>query len=406
MRFYQSKNLVTLLVFLSAVFLPFVCGSFLSTEQKAVFYAMSLTIKECLVFFLPFVIFSLVFHSISRLGARAIRLMMILLPLICVSNFFNTELSYGISKLWSMKGCDFHVADLGQKEQGLVAAFSFHLTPFFSSNVALLSGFAFGLFFGIFLEKMAVKASHVFHVWTRVFFRLLLPFMPLFIVGTTLKLQHDGMLRAIFEKYLPVLFIFVIATGSWVLLQYFLLAKGNFGRMQAYLRNVFPAMITAFSSMSSVAALPFSLKAAEKNSAKPHHADIVMPSTVNVHLVGDCFFIPMVAIAVMQSFEMPFPHFCVYLPFAFHFVLAKFAVAGVPGGGVLVMLPILEKYLGLTSDMLAIVMALYILFDPIITTCNVAGNGALAILFDRIMGCFEKKSMLDDQPSSCLVRKD
>lgn len=383
------------------MFFPFVGGSFLSTDTKAFFYAISLGIKECLVFFLPFVIFSLVFNAISRLGAHAIRLMMLLLPLICLSNFFNTELSYGISRLWLMrKGCDFCAVDLGQKEQGLVAAFSFQLTPFFSSHVALLSGFVFGLFFGIFWGKMAEKASQVFRLWTRVLFRLLLPCMPLFIVGTTLKLQHDGVLGAIFESYLPVLFVFVIATGFWILLQYFLLAKGNWVRMRAYLKNVFPAILTAFSSMSSVAAFPFSIKAAEKNSANSHHADIVVPSTVNVHLVGDCFFIPMVAIAVMQSFGMPFPSFFVYLPFVFHFVLAKFAVAGVPGGGVLVMLPILEKYLGLTSDMLAIVMAIYILFDPIITTCNVAGNGSFAILFDRIMGYWEKRSASVDRRNS------
>ena len=53
-------------------------------------------------------------------------------------------------------------------------------------------------------------------------------------------------------------------------------------------------------------------------------------------------------------------------------------------GGVLVMLPILQNYLGLTPDMLALVTAIYILFDPIITACNVAGNGAFAIFFDRI----------------------
>jgi Na+/H+-dicarboxylate symporter len=41
--------------------------------------------------------------------------------------------------------------------------------------------------------------------------------------------------------------------------------------------------------------------------------------------------------------------------------------------------------------MLALVTALYILFDPFITACNVAGNGALAIVFDKITAAFLKR---------------
>ena len=68
-----------------------------------------------------------------------------------------------------------------------------------------------------------------------------------------------------------------------------------------------------------------------------------------------------------------------YLIFASYFVLAKFSVAAVPGGGILVMLPILESYLGFDSGMLSLITALYILFDPIITCANVFGNGAFSM---------------------------
>lgn len=61
-----------------------------------------------------------------------------------------------------------------------------------------------------------------------------------------------------------------------------------------------------------------------------------------------------------------------------YFVLAKFSVAAVPGGGILVMLPILEAYLGLNGEMLSLITALYLLFDPVITCANILGNGAFA----------------------------
>jgi Na+/H+-dicarboxylate symporter len=101
-------------------------------------------------------------------------------------------------------------------------------------------------------------------------------------------------------------------------------------------------------------------------------------------LVGDCFFIPFVALAILFQFGREIPDIATYLTFSLHFVMAKFAVAAVPGGGILVMLPILQNYLGFNSEMLGLITAIYVLFDSLITGCNVAGNGSLAIIFDKI----------------------
>ena len=353
------------------------------TTVKAFLYAVSLCIKEGLVFCLPFVIFSLLFCSISRLGNRAFRVVLTIFPLICCSNFLNTMLSYGVSKILSGQSGRYSET-LSDSSSVLEALFHVSLTPLFSNDVAL----GCGLFLGLFLRRVYLPAAaaceRVASAVTNVFFKVLLPLMPLFIIGMMFKMQHDGVLSSVCGSYLPVLLAFVLSACGWILLQYILFAKGSLSKATTYVKNVFPAVVTAFSSASSAAAMPFSLKAAEKNCSDPANADIIIPSTVNVHLVGDCFFIPMFALSVLQSFGLPFPNFSVYLLFALHFVLAKFAVAAVPGGGVLVMLPILQNYLGLTPDMLALVTAIYILFDPIITSCNVAGNGAFAIFFDRV----------------------
>jgi Na+/H+-dicarboxylate symporter len=100
---------------------------------------------------------------------------------------------------------------------------------------------------------------------------------------------------------------------------------------------------------------------------------------VNIHLIGDCFAIPIFAFAIMKSFGIAEPAFASYLIFAGYFVMAKFSVAAVPGGGILVMLPILETYLGFNGEMLSLITALYILFDPLITSANVLGNGGFAM---------------------------
>ncbi len=381
--FRKYKNQASFLIFFGALLLPLLCGRFVPTTVKAFLYAVSLCIKEGLVFCLPFVIFSLLFSSISRLGNRAFRVVLTIFPLICCSNFLNTMLSYGVSKVLSGQGSRYSEV-LSGSTSVLEASFHFSLTPLFSNDVALVCGLILGLFLRPVSQPAAMICERAAAVVTNVFFKILLPLMPLFIVGMMFKMQHDGVLSSVCGSYLPVLLAFVLSACSWILLQYILFAKGSVSKASVYVRNVFPAVATAFGSASSAAAMPLSLKAAEKNCSNPANADIIIPSTVNVHLVGDCFFIPMFALSVLRSFGLPFPSFGVYLLFAFHFVLAKFAVAAVPGGGVLVMLPILQNYLGLTPDMLALITAIYILFDPIITACNVAGNGAFAVFFDRI----------------------
>ena len=69
--------------------------------------------------------------------------------------------------------------------------------------------------------------------------------------------------------------------------------------------------------------------------------------------------------------------------FSIYFVWAKFSVAAIPGGGIIVMIPILEEHLGLSFEMLPLITTLYILFDPIITSANIMGNAVFARLLSN-----------------------
>jgi Na+/H+-dicarboxylate symporter len=265
--------------------------------------------------------------------------------------------------------------------------FTCSLPKIISNDIALLLGFTVG-FASVLLkkEKLSNKISAVLEAITGHFFKWLVPIMPLFIIGTAIKLQHDGILRVILTKYLAVFGFFVISAYGVLCLQYILLAGLNLKKFVNSIKNVLPAVITGFGSMSSAAALPLSIKAAENNVLyDKDSARMIVPATVNIHLVGDCFFIPMVALTMMFSFGLEMPSIYNYSIFALYFVLAKFAVAAIPGGGILVMLPILQTYLGFNDAMLGLITAIYILFDPVITACNILGNGAMAMIFDRIV---------------------
>ena len=109
-----------------------------------------------------------------------------------------------------------------------------------------------------------------------------------------------------------------------------------------------------------------------------------MPATANTHLIGDCFAIPILSFVVMLSYGQSWPNFYDFLVFTIFFVMAKFAVAAVPAGGILVMLPVLHTHLGFDSEMQALILTVYSLLDPMITVGNVMGNGFFVKCFDII----------------------
>ncbi|MGL9726565.1 MAG: cation:dicarboxylate symporter family transporter, partial [Wolbachia sp.] len=73
-----------------------------------------------------------------------------------------------------------------------------------------------------------------------------------------------------------------------------------------------------------------------------------------------------------------------YVTFLLYFLLFKFAIVTVPARGIMVMLPVLEKYLKFFPEMFSLITALYIMFNPIITSANVMSNGAFTIMFTKL----------------------
>ena len=60
------------------------------------------------------------------------------------------------------------------------------------------------------------------------------------------------------------------------------------------------------------------------------------------------------------------------------------AAPGVPGGAIMAALGVLQSILGFTAEQQAVMIALYITMDSFGTACNVTGDGAIALIVDRI----------------------
>jgi Na+/H+-dicarboxylate symporter len=350
-------------------------------DVKSGIFALSLTIKSILIFSLPLLIFLLIFKTASQLAKGASKVILLILSLVILSNFCSTFLSFGVGSL--LYKCDFSLS-MPQQQKELEPLWTISLPSLISNSLALVIGAVLGV-----ISSIADKAwVHHFRSlsekvvsWLLKFFMLII---PIFVTGFIIKLAHDEILTTILKEYASIFLIVGASQIIYIFFLYFLSNQFKLSLALSSLKNILPAAFVGFGAMSSAAAMPLTLIGAKKNARHEDISQSCIPATVNIHLIGDCLAIPIFAFAVLKNFHVPEPRIFTYTLFAAFFVMAKFSVAAIPGGGIIVMLPVLESYLGFTPEMLSLITALYILFDPVITFSNVLGNGAFAQVVDKI----------------------
>ncbi len=370
-------------ILLAVIFFVSLLGDQISPAYQSILLAISLSIKSLIISVLPFVIFGLLFKTAVSFASKASKMILLIFAAICGSNFLSTLLSYNVGTLLYT----FDVSmSLPTSEHVLLPAWEWSAPKWIGNDQALLSGLALGLVIGWTKPSLALKIGSFLDMGVNGILKAILCTIPLFLAGFIVKMAHEHVIGAIFHHYLAVFVMITSAVFTYIGLIYLVVNRCQLQETFQSLKNMAAAAIAGFGSMSSAAAMPLTILGVEKNSRNPVLASCIIPSTVNIHLIGDCFAIPIFAFAVMKSFGVAEPSFFTYLIFASYFVLAKFSVAAVPGGGILVMLPILEQYLGFQGEMLSLITALYILFDPVITCANVLGNGGFALVIDRANG--------------------
>lgn len=363
-------------------------GQFLPISIQSSLYAVSLSIKSLIIFVLPFIVFGLLFKTATSLAGSGTKMIAAIIAAVCCSNFLSTMVSYSVGSFVYQYDLSIVFPESGE---ALTPIWTLSLPRWIGNDMALFLGLASGLFCSWYNSSFAKTLSSFFEKIVSILLRLLLFVIPLFVAGFVIKMNHDQIIYYIIYNYSFIFLLIAAALFSYVALIYCVANTFDVKAAIKSIKNMVPAALVGFGSMSSAAAMPLTILGTKKNSKNPDLASATIPATVNIHLIGDCFAIPIFAFAVLKSFAVVEPSFLSYLLFSFYFVLAKFSVAAVPGGGILVMLPILESYLGFNAEMLSLITALYILFDPVITCGNILGNGGFALVLERLVGLPAKK---------------
>jgi len=381
-----NLSLQLVIIFCITIFL----GSYFPLSLKSGIYAFSASLKEILLFVLPFIIFVCLFSSMLANQGRALKFAVILLISVCISNFLSIIAAYGAGNVGFFV---FPQMTAQHSDTFLVLEplWTFSIPSLISNEIALFLGLFLGI--GVSLFKLTwanTFSQNATKIVTFFLQKTFIPLLPLFAFGFLLKMEHDGVLVQAVKGYAPIILIVLISNLLYLGLMFGFASSFSRKTWVKYIKNVLPVGLLGFSTMSSLATMPVTLNVAEKNTNNPEISRALIPATVNIHMIGDSISIPIIAMAILLSFGYSLPTFNQYLIFTAFFMLAKFAVPGVPCGTMLVMLPIFEKYLGFTTEMSSFIASIYILFDPIVTAANVLGNSALVIILTKLMN---KKSI-------------
>ncbi|OJX11743.1 MAG: hypothetical protein BGO77_06505 [Caedibacter sp. 37-49] len=384
--YYLNKLRMNILFQILCVFTFVIAlGDYCPLSFKQFSYALSLSIKELLVFCLPFIIFSYLTSCLLSLKQRALKFIILILVGVVFSNVLSILSAYGV-KIIGLLEASLQKATMIPSTNILTPLWHFTLPLLIKNDVALFSGLSIGAFLALFphpkiekqLRKFREKVDYLLN-------KIFIPILPLFILGFMVKLSHEGQLHPILQNYAHMFGIILVSLSLYILLMYGLAVRFSPRAWLTCLRNVFPSAVTGFSTMSSAATMPVTLYAAEKNTQGNKLVEAIIPATVNIHLLGDSIGIPIMVMVVMAAFGHSPMDFSTYLLFTGYFLITKFAVAAIPGATIIIMVPVLETHFGFTAEMSALITSIYILFDPIITAANVTGNGAFAMLFTNLL---------------------
>jgi Na+/H+-dicarboxylate symporter len=378
------RNFLNLPLFVLASFVvAMLFGDMVNCTTKAQLYAISLCLKNLIVLVLPIIIFSLVMSGIMNLKDKSFKAIFVLLALVCLSNFAGFCVAYAIT-VPTLKSGVIAISRLNQVDS-LSPSWQLQIGRLISNEVALFSGLVFGIIGNFIKNDLFEKFSQKLLAITNfILKRVIAAILPLFILGFVMKMQHDKSLILIIKEYSRLLFMVVLLAYGYMLIILYLVSERNIVSVFSKFKNLLPGILIGFFGMSSAAAIPTTIECCKKNMKNGKEASFVVPTTANMHLLGDCFAIPIIGLALMTSFGHELPSVQSYLTFALYGVVAKFAAAGIPGGSIIIFAPILENIFGFSGEMLAAITTIYMLFDPFATSANVFGHGVFAMVFEKV----------------------
>ena len=370
---------------LIAIVLGVLIGNVLPEAWVRIFVTFNGLFSQFLGFLIPLIIIGLVAPAIADIGRAAGRLLLLTVVLAYADTIVAGLLAFATGTMLFPMLIDSDASMAVEKTAGaLQPYFQLQIPAILDVMAALVSSFVIGIGIAYTDSPTLKKGFSEFRtIIEKTIQSVIIPLLPLYIFGIFLGMTFTGEayhIILVFAKIICIIFLLHI----FILLYEFLIA-GGLARKNPFrlLVNMLPAYFTALGTSSSAATIPVTLRQVKKNGVSDDVASFCVPLCATIHLSGSMMKITCCALTVCLIGGLPHD-----LPLFLHFIMllgvCMVAAPGVPGGAVMAALGPLAGILGFSPDAQALIIALYIAMDSFGTACNVTGDGALAVIIDRL----------------------
>ncbi|MEX3610024.1 dicarboxylate/amino acid:cation symporter [Rothia sp. LK2588] len=364
------------------------------------FVSFSTIFSAVLSFAIPLIILGFIIPGIGSLAQGAGRLLGITVGLSYISSitagFLALTTAYFLYPVL-LKGQQ--LSSVANPEEALSAGYvKFELTPLMDVTAALVLAFIIGL--GITTLKTK-NMLHFFEDFQTIIEKLLsyviIPLLPIHIVGIFANMTLAGEVATIISVFGKVFIMVLLLHWIMLIIQYTVAGSLTGRNPFKALKTMLPAYFTALGTQSSAATIPVTMGAVRKTSVSERIANFVVPLCATIHLSGSMITITSCSVAVvfMTSGHISFIEL---IPLVLLLAVMMVAAPGVPGGGVMAAIGLLQSMLGFDQSMVALMIALYMAQDSFGTATNVTGDATIAMIVDKISRRF--KSSNNEQPTA------
>ena len=341
---------------------------------------------QLLRFFIPLIIIGLVTPAIAEVGAKAGKMLVITVVLAYTFTVLSGLFAYSFSSAWFSSLLDrdsLDVIDAGEVK--FPAYFTLAIPPLADIMTCLVLSFMLGIGIATSNAQALRKGfDELKAIIVRSIEKIIIPVLPFYIFGLFLDMTAAGQVAPVLKSFLVMIGVIFGMTILLLVLQYCIAGAVAGKNPFKMLAGMLPAYMTALGTASSAATIPVTLECAKKNGVKEEVAGFVVPLCATIHLSGSTLKITSCAIALMIMLGIPFD-FGTMLGFIMMLGVTMVAAPGVPGGAIMAALGVLGSILGFDAQAQAMMITLYIAMDSFGTACNVTGDGAIALIMNRII---------------------
>ena len=388
---------------LIAIALGVVCSFFFPDWLTRCFITVNSIFSNFLGLFIPIIILGLIAPGIFDLGRGAGKLLLITAGIAYLSTVLSGLFSYTTCRLTYPALLGKAAVSLGSIDMAandLKPYFTIEMPPLMSVTTALVLAFVIGL------SLIAVKGStfrnlmlEMREVVFLVIKNVIIPILPLFIFGIFLELGAEGNVGPVLGMFLKIIIVIFLMHITVLVLQFCIAGAVAHKNPFKALVTMLPAYVTALGTQSSAATIPVTRAQAIKNGVDPDVADFVVPLCATIHM--SCSILKIVACAYAISLSMGLDlSFGTYMGFILMLGITMIAAPGVPGGAIMAALGLLASMLGFDTNMQGLMIALYIAMDSFGTAGNVTGDGAIALIINKIKTNNPHEGTPQDRPVS------